>query len=310
MNPNECIDPLAAKAWLEGKSVDLYALSHPLRDEVFARLMEHLEGMILSPQEVLNWRPLSGGQPGAQQLIERFPKAKHHFWQETKRATQAVKASHAPEGWASQLKKAMGLSLQGDFSIASVDAQSPLFKPVDLICSSLALHNEADPSQVINTWSHLLRPQGVVLFSCWGPDTLKELRSLYTQCGWPEPMHPLVDMHNWGDLLVQNGLSDPVMDMEYLTLTYDKTETLVSDLRFLGRNLTPVRRPGLLSRVWKEAWTQALENERLRQGGRIQLSFEVIYGHAFKAQPKKAPSTETQISLEEMRSRLKKKSNP
>ena len=130
---------------------------------------------------------------------------------------------------------------------------------------------------------------------------------MYANLGWPVPMHPLVDMHDWGDLLVQNGLSDPVMDMEYVSLTYDKVEVLLSDLRLLGRNLSPVRMGSLRSKTWANDLHHALEQERVKAGGRLKLSFEIIYGHAFKAKPKALVAKEVQVSLNDMKLQLKNK---
>ena len=294
---------MASKRWLEAQSAGLYGQAHPLRDEISARLMEHLQAMILNPQALLEWRPLSGGASSMGQWHTLFPKAKVYFWQESVLANAAVKAVHAPTGLLSWVKTVC--LKKGPL----VPQPLPTFAPsvVDLVWSNLALHNESDPSQVIQRWATLLRPQGVVAFSCWGPDTLKELRAIHAKLAWPEPMHPMVDMHNWGDLLVQNGLSDPVMDMEYLTLTYEQVDVLISDLRFLGRNLSPDRFGALRGSKWRHTWREALEAERIRLGGRLKVSFEVIYGHAFKALPKPAQTGQTQVSLEEMRAQLKNK---
>jgi malonyl-CoA O-methyltransferase len=294
---------VASKRWLEVQSAGLYAQRHPLRDEVSSRLIEHMQTMILNPQALLEWRPLSGGAMSMVQLRKLFPKAKVYFWQESAFAKRAVTAAVAPKGLLSWIKNV--LFMNGALCPKPLPAMTP--GSVDLVWSNLALHNESDPSQVIAQWADLLRPQGVVVFSCFGPDTLKELRAIHAKFDWPEPMHPLVDMHNWGDLLVENGLSDPVMDMEYLTLTYDRVDVLMSDLRFLGRNLSPERFGALRGSKWLSTWREALEAERIRLGGRLKVSFEVIYGHAFKALPKATQTGQTQVSLEEMRAQLKNK---
>jgi malonyl-CoA O-methyltransferase len=59
------------------------------------------------------------------------------------------------------------------------------------------------------------------MFSCFGPDTLRELREhLPVALGWPAPAHEFTDMHDWGDMLAQAGFAEPVMDMERITLTF------------------------------------------------------------------------------------------
>ena len=301
LSPNERIDQEASRLWLEAKSMARFTHAHPLRDEVSRRLFEHLQAMILNPKDWMAWRPLSGGSRSMRELSLRFPKSRGHFWQESPLARQVVLEAQKPQSLRQWSKRFLSLS-------RSNQAQPLLdFTPdsMDLIWSHLGLHNEFDPIEVFKTWARLLRPQGVAVFSCWGPDTLKELRSLYASLGWPQAMHPLVDMHDWGDLLVQNGLSDPVMDMEYVSLTYDKVDVLLSDLRLLGRNLNPARLGSLRTPSWLKVLRVALEQERLKAGGRLTLSFEIIYGHAFKASPKALMAKEVQVSLHDMKAQLK-----
>jgi len=303
LSPNERIDPVASRLWLEVKSRVQFTKAHPLRDEVTSRLLEHLHAMILDPKDWLVWRPLSGGCMSMRELSLKFPKSKSHFWQESSLARETVLEHQKPQSLLQWIQRY--LALHRGPGAMPVQAFTP--NSMDLIWSNLGMHNEHDPIEVIKIWASLLRPQGVAVFSCWGPDTLKELRSIYANLGWPVPMHPLVDMHDWGDLLVQNGLSDPVMDMEYVSLTYDKVEVLLSDLRLLGRNLSPDRMGSLRSKTWANELHRALEQERLKAGGRLKLSFEIIYGHAFKAKPKALVTKEVQVSLHDMKLLLKNK---
>ena len=76
------------------------------------------------------------------------------------------------------------------------------------------------------------------------------------------------------------------MDMEYITLTYNDVRAVMQDLRNIGaHNATSGRASGLMG---KKAWNSVLENyERLRCNGKLPATFEVIYGHAWKPQPKK-----------------------
>ena len=178
---------------------------------------------------------------------------------------------------------------------------------VDLVWSNLTLHHEKDPSVVLKSWLKHLKPGGVVVFSCFGPDTLQEIREVYRQNNWPAAMHPMTDLHDWGDMLIQCGFSEPVMDMERLTLHYREVETLLAELRTLGRNFHPQRTTHLRSRQWLEELKKSLKSLASSPGQGIPLTFEVIYGHAFK--PSNAVSglavqAKSEISLEEMRSQL------
>ena len=100
-----------------------------------------------------------------------------------------------------------------------------------------------------------------------------------------ERVHRFIDMHDIGDALVQAGFTDPVMDMEIVTLTYPDLDTLLQDLRHSGGANAATSRPRGLSgrREWAEA---RAAYEHLRRDGRLPATFEIIQGHAWKAPPK------------------------
>ena len=155
----------------------------------------------------------------------------------------------------------------------------------------------------------VLAQDGFLMFSCLGPDTLIELRTLYAELGWPEPSHAFTDMHDWGDMLVHAGFAEPVMDMERITLTFATPERLLAELRTLGRNLHVGRFAALRGRGWQAKLLQALD-QRLRRGDQLALSFEIIYGHAFKPAPRAQVSEQTAVSLDAMRSMLRGANRP
>jgi malonyl-CoA O-methyltransferase len=145
-----------------------------------------------------------------------------------------------------------------------------------------------------------------VMFSCLGPDTLREWHAMYRQLGWPPAGSELTDMHDWGDMLIQAGFAEPVMDMERITLTYESPEKMLQDLRSLGRNLHPQRFPGLRGRQWRETLLAAMRKHLVLPdgSGRLALTFEIIYGHALKPVPRVPVATQTAVSLADMRSLL------
>jgi malonyl-CoA O-methyltransferase len=89
-------------------------------------------------------------------------------------------------------------------------------------------------------------------------------------------------MHDLGDLMVQNGFADPVMDQETIRLTYSNAETLLRDAWLLGGNPNPERRAALAGRQWRARLLQALEAGRTTQG-ELTLTVEVAYGHAWRS---------------------------
>ena len=155
-----------------------------------------------------------------------------------------------------------------------------------LVWSNLALAWSADPAATLGEWHRVLEIGGLLMFSSYGPDTLKELRAAFRAADSASPhVHPFVDMHDLGDALVATGFADPVMDMEMLTVTYASAEALLDELRSTGRrNAHAARRRGLTGR---HAWTRMIAAYgALARDGRVPASFEIVYGHAWKTAPR------------------------
>ena len=166
----------------------------------------------------------------------------------------------------------------------------------------MALHTAADPEGLIAQWHRALAVDGYLMFSCLGPDTLRELHAVYADLGWPPAGHAFTDMHDWGDMLVHAGFAEPVMDMERITLTFESPARLLQELRELGCNLHPARFPGLRGRQWRAQLEMRLA--RAAESGRLPLTFEVIYGHAMKPQPRVRLDAHSAVSLQDMRAML------
>jgi malonyl-CoA O-methyltransferase len=184
-----------------------------------------------------------------------------------------------------------------------------------MVWANMLLHHVADPQALMAEWHRALAVDGFLMFSCFGPDTLRELRAVYQRRGWPEPAHEFTDMHDWGDMLVQAGFAEPVMDMERITLTFESPARLLQELREIGRNLHAGRFAGLRGRGWRDRLQEALATDlaRSEDGGRLSLSFEIIYGHALKPAPRLKLQPQNSFTVDEMRAVLrqhKKNSHP
>ncbi len=76
------------------------------------------------------------------------------------------------------------------------------------------------------------------------------------------------------------------MDMETITLTYAEFDDLVADLRGTGACFAAADRArGLMGKNSARDLRQRYES--FRREGRLPASFEIVYGHAWKPQPKK-----------------------
>ena len=173
-----------------------------------------------------------------------------------------------------------------------------LSRSTDLIWSNLLLHWLDDPLPALAEAHRVLDVGGLLMFSTLGPDTLKELRAAFSD-GYAHTQR-FIDMHDLGDMLVECGFADPVMDMEVLTLTYDDFDEMLRELRAAGSACAmKSRRHSLTGRdAWRKARTAY---EGLRQSGKLPATFEIVYGHAWKVAPKKTEDGRSVIRFETSR---------
>jgi len=175
-----------------------------------------------------------------------------------------------------------------------------------MLWSNMALHLCADPQTLFGAWYRALALDGFLMFSTLGPGSLGTLRSLYAARGWGEPFAPFVDMHDLGDMLVQAGFADPVMDQETLTLTWPDAGRALDELRGLGGNMAQGRMPGLRTPRWRQRLLDALSAQaRPAADGRIALAFEIVYGHAFRPLPRPRVAAETALPLDDLRAMVR-----
>ncbi len=151
---------------------------------------------------------------------------------------------------------------------------------VDLLFSNAALQWCNNLEQTFNEFLRVLRPNGLLMFSTFGPDTLKELRQSWAEVdGYPH-VSPFPDMHDIGDVMLRAGFFDPVVDVDRMQLTYEDVPGLMRDLKALGaHNVTRGRQQGLTGKGRLQAMFSAYEV--FRNNGRLPASYEVVYGLAW-----------------------------
>lgn len=175
---------------------------------------------------------------------------------------------------------------------------------VDMIFSNLALQWSNDPGIVFTEFRRVLRPGGVLLFSTFGPDTLKELRASWSAVDGHTHVSAFVDMHDLGDALLRARLADPVMDVERIVMTYPDVFKLMRDLKDIGaHNATAGRARGLTGRKRMQALVDAYET--FRRDGVLPATHEIVYGHAWaplrQAAPLSAPDGVARVPLDRLR---------
>lgn len=284
------IDPIAAARWHESAP----ALSPWLHEEVARRMEDRLQWIRQAPAAWCHWEAVRGGLEGHALVSARYPKARCFVVETTRRGREAASQSLSKPWWSRWTGEQVRLEMPDEGA-------------VQMLWANMALHMVADPQALMAQWHRALAVDGYLMFSCLGPDTAKELRAVYADMGWPPAGHAFTDMHDWGDMLVQAGFAEPVMDMERITLTFATPQRLLEELRELGCNLHPDRFAALRGLAWREQLYKALEQRLIdRSGsGQLSLTFEIIYGHAFKPAPRVRVSSSSAVSLNDMRAMLR-----
>ncbi len=265
-----------------------------LHAEVARRMAQRLEIIRVRPKRVVDW--WGGVGAGAAELRRICPQAATVVVEPDAAWLARSRAAAQQPWWRAAASRRPAAQVLGEDAALPPDA--------GLVWANMVLHAVVDPPALFERWESLLAADGFVMFSCLGPGSLRELRALYARRGWGSATPGFIDMHDLGDMLVRAGFADPVMDQEVLTLTWPDAGALLAELRGLGGNAAPDRLKGLRTPRWRrelEAELAALAGP----DGRIALSFEVAYGHAFKAAPRVRANEPTRVSLDSMRSLLR-----
>jgi len=282
-----------------------------LHEEVARRLADKLAPIRLSPRRWVDWSAHLGA--GRALVDQAYPQAQRWVVEPHSSFTQVTAAAQpaTPLGrvgawvarWAGRQSESAPVWVPGQ-----ADAVLPPWggEGVDLLWANMSLHTSADLPGLMAQWHRCLAVDGLSMASGRGPDTARELRSLYAELGWGLPTVQFVDMHDLGDELVRAGFADPVMDMERLTLTWATPEALVAELRTWGGNVAHGRFEGCRTPRWRERLHEALRQRLTGPDGRLRLTVELVYAHAVKPVPRAALAPETRVSLDDMRQMVRR----
>jgi len=246
-----------------------------IQAEVLRRLLERLELFRIRPRRILDAG--CGTGHGARALLHHYRRAELVALD---LAPGMLRAARSRRPWLRRLDAVCGDAAALPLADASVD----------LVFSNLMLQWCNEPDRVFAEFRRLLRPGGLLMFTTFGPDTLKELRAAWRAADGHTHVSRFIDMHDLGDALLRAGLGEPVMDMEHLTLTYEDVRSLMRDLKTMGaRNATSGRGRGLTGR--RRLAAVEAHYERYRRDGRLPATWEIVYGHAWAGEPRGAGQT-------------------
>ena len=234
-----------------------------------AVLGEHLDRLSfakIEPERILDLG--SGTGTGAQELSKKYKKSR-------------VIAIDIAQGMLLEHRKKLPrFRNRTNLICADLDHLPLEDNSIDLVFSNLAIQWSNDLHQVIKEFRRVLRTGGLLSFTTVGPDTLRELRDAWNSIGSDDHVHDFLDMHEIGDALISNGFGAPVLDIDRYTLTYPDVNSLLTDLKKLGAtNASYERSKGMMGRETIRKLGKAYEKQR--QEGKLSLTYEIVYGHAW-----------------------------
>ena len=275
-------DKNATRQYFE-KLASNYDAAAFLQLEIAKRMGERLDYIKHQPKVVLD----AGCGTGfiTKDLLKRYPKSQVIALDIALNMTRKTKALG---GWLRKPK------------LICADAEAMPLKPesVDLVVSNLMIQRSNDLNKMFADFHSVLAPNGLLLFSTFGPDTLKEMKESWASVDETLHTNAFVDMHEIGDALLKAGFINPVTDMELITMTYSNVGQLMKDIKQIGASNTESNSSkGLMGKQKLKAFEQAYEQFKTADG-LYPASWEIIYGHAWVGEGMKLDGFEKFIPIQ------------
>ena len=238
-----------------------------------AGLYERMSPMLVKVARILDAGAAKGS--ASRELARRY------------RGSHVISLDHSP----AMLKAAKtGRSRFARVSELQADATALPLQPgsIDLAFANMLLPWIDDFGRLFAEINRVLRKDGLFVFSTLGPDALRELRQAWAEVDSGEHVNAFMDMHDVGDALIKEGMRDPVLDVDYLTVTYRDADALIGDLTLVGgRNSLTERRRTLTGKRRFEDMKRSLN--AFRGDGLLACRLELVFGHAWGGGPGRQP---------------------
>ncbi len=277
------IDKARARASF-GRAAETYDAAAILQKQVRTEMLSRLDLVKLNPQVILDAGCGTGMASHA--LQKKYAKSQVVSLDFAYPMLQKTRKTRGQSGLLHQLKSLLGGKKQS-LLCADIEALPLATASTGLVWSNLAIQWCNDLDAALQEFHRVLQPEGLLMLSTFGPDTLRELRMATGAASGNEytSVSRFIDMHDIGDALVRAGFSAPVLDVERFTLTYADVKSVMRDLKSIGaHNATDGRARGLLGRGFFARLET--EYERFRRDGKLPATFEVVYAHAWRGQDK------------------------
>jgi malonyl-CoA O-methyltransferase len=267
-----------------GRAADTYDAAAILQKMVRQEMLSRLDLVKLSPAVILDAGCGTGLASHA--LQKRYAPSQVVSLDFAYPMLQKTRCTRGEAGLLHQLKNLMNGSRE-NLLCADIEALPLADHSVGLVWSNLAVQWCNDLDTALTEFHRVMQPESLLMFSTFGPDTLRELRIASDVASGSSftSVSRFIDMHDIGDALVRAGFSAPVLDVERFTLTYDDVTAVMRDLKSIGaHNATDGRARGLMGKAYFASLAQSYE--QFRQNGKLPATFEVVYAHAWRGQNK------------------------
>lgn len=285
MNPDVVIDKKLARLAFE-RAARTYDEAAVLQREVNHHLLERLDYINYQPRMILD---VGAGTGYATHSLQKLYPSANLLALDIAHPMLSVARSRA-RLWSRLTKKIKFITAEAE--------KLPLANnSVDMVYSNLTVQWVNDLDVALSEFTRVLKPGGMLLFSTFGPDTLKELRNSWNAVDQYSHVNPFLDMHDVGDAMLRARLAEPVMDVENFTMTYKDVFAIMRDLKAIGaHNVTSARPKGLMGKSHFKVLEQ--QYEQYRQDSVLPVSYEVVYGHAWKPVKGATRSEPVTVSLD------------
>jgi malonyl-CoA O-methyltransferase len=275
------LDRRAVRAAFDRASAT-YDAAAVLQGRVRAELLSRLDLIKVAPEVVVDLG--CGTGDGTRRLKDRYRAA---LVIGLDPALGMLRETRRRSGWLRPLRTVCADVMQLPFRDQSVN----------LMFSNLMLQWCDDLDGALAEIRRVLAPEGFFAFTTFGPDTLRELRSAWAAADGGTHVSGFRDMHDIGDALTRAGLSEPVMDVERLTMVYPNVAAITRDLKVIGaHNATVARARGLTGKGRWRTMTEAYEAHR--REGQLPATYEVVYGAAWGARARAgAPVVQGEVQI-------------
>lgn len=235
-----------------------------LQQEVGASMLQRLDYIKIKPQKILDLGAGTGFM--TKQIAERFPDAEIYALDVAEQMLQ-----YNREQTENKL----------NYICADLNKIPLPDNSIDFIYSNMVIHWVKNIDHALLEIRRVLTPEGLILFSTLGPDTLKELRASWAKVDDYTHVNNFMDLHDVGDAMLRAKFSDPVMDAEYIQLLYRDVKTLMQELKAIGaHNVNSKRNKGLTGKNKLKTMLAAYE-EFKNSDGFYPATYEVVYGHGW-----------------------------